>query len=324
MQIITLRSGLAGTSGGLSRMRESVKLALRAFLNRQATYGWLQLLNSHPLFHELIKTSPRMIYKIYRPYLSNTLNCDQRLALLEDHYRFVFRHGLAPLVLRAARGAVVLGELEGKTGGRYQIRLCAINALEREGELVLQLTQDEALVYSVAFAFFQGERGMAVGIGCMQGPQGDDGLQRIKDATRELHGLRPKNLMLRLVRQLGHDYGCGELRLVGNGNRAMRGAARKGKVHADYDGLWEEMDAQRRPDGDYQLACETLAPPVMAEIASKKRSEARKRHETLVALIEAVRAGLHTPRMEAVVNLPAGRDFSAPQQEMDEYASASA
>lgn len=300
-QLITLRSGLAGTSGPLSRMRDSVKLQWRALSNREATLGWLQLLNSHPLFADLVKARPRLLYKIYRPYLSNALDCRQRLALLQDHYRFVFRRGLGPLVVQAARRAVVLSSIEGKSGLPYHLQLRAIEPLEREGELVLQLMQGETLVYSSAFSFFNSDAGMTLGIGCMQGPQGEHGLQTIKDATRELHGLRPKNLMVRLLRQLGHEYGCAELRLVGNANRALTSSAtRKGKVHADYDSLWQELEAQPRADGDFRLACEALGAPDMAAIPSKKRSEARKRHETLEQLIAAVRSGLQAPRFEAV------------------------
>ena len=324
-QLITLSSGLAGTAGGLSRMRDALKLQWRALSHRQATFGWLQLLNSHPLFLDLVKARPRLLYKIYRPYLSKTLDCPQRLALLQDHYRFVFRRGLGPLVVCAARGPVVLGGISGKSGLPYHLQLCAIEPLEREGELVLQLMQGETLVYSSAFSFFNSERGMTLGIGCMQGPQGEHGLQTIKDATRELHGLRPKNLMVRLLRQLGHEYGCAELRLVGNANRALTGSAtRKGKVHADYDSLWQELDAQPRADGDYRLACEALAEPDMAAIPSKKRSEARKRHETLEQLVAAVHGGLQAPRFEAVA-MPLMQNYAtlAPAGAMDaDYAPA--
>lgn len=299
--MITLQSGLAGTSGRLSHLRESLKLKWRSVCNRQATLGWLELLNSHPMFGELIKARPRLIYKIYRPYLTSTLCCDRRLAVLRDHYRFVFKHGLGPLVVRAARAPVVLGGVTGKSGLPYHLELCAIEPLEREGELVLRLVQGKDLVYSTAFSFFYDEAGLNLGIGCMQGPQGEHGLQLIKDATRELHGLRPKNLMVRLLSHLGHQYGARQLRLTGNGNRALTSSAtRKGKVHADYDALWQELEAQPRADGDFQLACEALSAPDMATIASKKRAEMRRRHETLETLVTTARAGLQAPSIKAV------------------------
>ncbi|TFW30845.1 VirK/YbjX family protein [Duganella callida] len=298
-QSITIRSGVSGFAG-MRRVRETVKLSARAFLNRNATYGWLELLNSHPLFVELVKARPRLLYKVYRPYLSNTMTCAQRVDLLRTHYRHVFRHGLGPLTVQAARGAVTLGAVAGKSGGLYHLQLRAIEPMEREGELVLQLLHGDALVTSCAFSFFQTEHGMALGIGCMQGPKGEGGLQLIKDATRELHGLRPKNLMVKLLGQIAHDYGCVTLRLVGNANRAVCGATRQGKVHADYDALWQELGATLRADGDYELASEPICAPDLAAVASKKRSEVRKRHETLCELAQTVAINLHAPRIEAV------------------------
>ncbi|NGZ86518.1 VirK/YbjX family protein [Duganella aceris] len=301
-QLITIRSGAAGFAG-LKRVRETLKLTLRSRLHGRATDSWLQLLNSHPLFADLAKASPRLIYKIYRPYLSNTMSCAQRVQLLREHYRHVFSLGLGPLTVRAARGPVPLGAIDGKNGLCYQLQLRAIEPMEREGELVLQLLQGGELVYSCAFSFFGGEQGMVLGVGCMQGPRGERGLQLIKDATRELHGLRPKNLMIKLLSRIAHDHGCVQLRLVGNANRAVCGATRQGKVHADYDALWQEMDAQPRADGDYQLACGPIAAPDLEVIASKKRSEARKRHETLSAVSDAIAAALHAPHFAAVPGL---------------------
>jgi uncharacterized protein VirK/YbjX len=290
-QSVTIRSGAAGFTG-FKHLREQCKLALRARLHRRVTYGWLELLNSQPMFAELVKAKPRLIYKIYRPYLSNTMAAAGRLELLRAHYRHIARHGLDTLTVQAARSAVVLATVAGKSGLPYQLQLRAVEPMEREGELALQLLQGSELVYSCAFSFLEGERGMVLGIGCMQGPRGEHGLQLIKDATRELHGLRPKNLMLKLLSQIAHDHECSALRLVGNANRAVCGATRQGKVHADYDALWLELGAVRRADGDYTLASETIGEPDLAAIASKKRSEARKRHETLCALAQAVALSL--------------------------------
>jgi uncharacterized protein VirK/YbjX len=300
-QLIKLHSGLTGKPGSMRYIRDSIKLSTRALLNRRHTRSWLELLNSKPVLGELVRSYPRLVQKIYRPYLSNTLDCGARLAALTTHYRFILKQGLGSLVLQAARAPVVLCDIGGKSGVVYQIQLRAVAIMEREGELVLQLSRDEEVVYSVAFSFFSCEQRLAIGIGCVQGPQGEDGLERIREATRELHGLRPKNLMLRLVRQIGHDYGCQRLILVGNRNRAVHGSIRKGQVFADYDTLWREVGAQARGNGDFELACEDLAPPDMEQIASKKRAEMRRRHETLTALTAAIRARLAGPAAKPAV-----------------------
>jgi uncharacterized protein VirK/YbjX len=288
---ITLRSGLRSELDGLAYLRESLKLTVRALLYRRQTGSWLQLLNSHPLFAQMLPACPRLVNKIYRSYFSTRLRCQDRLDLLHTHYDVVIGNGLAPLVARAAHRPVTMCRLQARSpDSDYRIELRAGGVLCREGELVLQLMHGAALLVSVAFSFLRQDGGIALGIGCLQGAPGGGGLDAIRSATRDLHGMRPKQLLVRMVRQFGHDLGCAQLVLVGNRNRVVTTSMRQGKVHADYDGLWLELNAVRRADGNFGLACEDLPQPRMEEIASKKRSEARKRHEMLLFAIEAVRA----------------------------------
>lgn len=317
-QAITLRCGLRSELSGLALWRESIKLSARALLHRRQTGRWLGLLNSHPLFRQMLPACPRLVNKIYRSYFSTRLGCEDRLGLLQSHYDTVIRRGLAPLVARASQGPVELCRLDGKSGQDYRIELRAGGVLCREGELILQLAHGDDVLYSIAFSFLHHFGATALGVGCLQGKHGGGGLDQVRDATRELHGMRPKNLLLRLARQFGFDHGCEQMILVGNENRVVTTSMKQGKVHADYDALWRELGAWRRPDGDFCLACEDMPAPDMAQIASKKRSEARKRHEMLVAAIEATRAQVvrsqhaATPlRLVSIRPLPAP-DVAAP------------
>ena len=290
---LTLRSGVPVKLAPVAFWRELLKLNIRALAYRRETKAWLHLLNSHPAFSELARHCPKLVHKIYRPYLSGHLKMDQRRAVLASHYRFMFTRGLGPMVMQASRCGVQLADIAGKNGAAYQLVLRAVEPLEREGELVLQLRQQDALIYSTAFTFSDLDGTVVVSIGCIQGTKGADGLAKIRDATRELHGLRPKQLLVLLVQQLGHQLGCTQLRLVGNGNRAVRGAMRQGRVQADYEQLWKEMGAEPRADGDFQLGCGPIPELNLEPIASKKRSEARKRHQTLVSFSDAVAAHFH-------------------------------
>jgi uncharacterized protein VirK/YbjX len=289
---VTISSGVSRELKTVPYLRELFKLKARSLVHRAHTRRWLHLLNSHPAFSEYVLHCPRLLYKIYRPYLTNTLPIEERLAVLASHYQFVFRRGLGQTVAQASHAGVTLAAIEGKTGTRYEISLRAVGTLEREGEMVLQLVQASAPLCSIAFTFAHRDGSDVVSVGCLQGGNGGDTLDAIRHATRELHGLRPKQLLVTLVRQLGHAFGCQELRLVSNANRVVRGAMRQGRVSADYDQLWTELGAQRRHDGDFSLRCETLRAPCMESIASKKRAEARRRHEVVAALCAGVTAGL--------------------------------
>ena len=292
---ITIGSGVPESLPMAQYWRERVKLHARALLHRKVTAQWLRVLNAHPVFCDLMRDSPKLLYKIYRPYMSNVLCAQARLRVLATHYSVVFSRGLGPMIVAAARAGVPLASVEGKTGGSYTLQLRAVSTMEREGELVLQLCEGGTPVFSLAFTFAEEEGRPIVCIGCIQGPKGSDGLEAIRTATRELHGARPKHLLVTLVRQLGHAFGCGRVRLVGNANRVVHGAIRRGKVMADYDQMWQELGAERRADGDYALACEPVQEPDMEQIQSKKRSEARKRHAVVRELADALVGSLTRP-----------------------------
>lgn len=289
---ITLGSAVPPHLSGLPRARELVKIRLRALLHPRVAPAWLRLLNSHPAFSDYLRTCPRFLYKVFRPYNSLALRPDQRLQAIRDHYDFIFRRGLGQTVARASQSPVMVAEVAGKSGAAYQIQLRTVDLFDREGELVLQLAQDGKLVYSIAFTVAVRGGMPAVNVGCIQGGKTPDAQEAIRSATRDLHGLRPKQLMATLVRQLGHAYGCERMVMVSNRNRVIYKALRHGRVLADYDSLWHELGAQLRPDGDYELPCVPLAAPDMGAIPSKKRAEARRRHELVAQLADGVALAL--------------------------------
>ncbi|MFC5549708.1 VirK/YbjX family protein [Massilia aerilata] len=289
---VTLDSAVPLHLKRLPLLRERIKIRVRALLHPLQTPAWLRLLNSHPAFSDYVRNCPRFLYKVYRPYSSHALAPEERLAAIQAHYDFVFRRGLGQTLARASLGPVALAACEGKSGLPYEIQLRTVNMFDREGELVLQLAQDGKVIYTVAFTVAPRAGRPALSIGCVQGGKTDDAREAIRLATRDLHGLRPKQLMVSLVRQLGFEYGCERMHLVSNRNRVIYKAIRHGRVLADYDLLWEELGALKNASGDYELDCAPLAAPDLESIPSKKRSEARKRHEMLSGLAEGVCVGL--------------------------------
>ncbi|MFL6633685.1 MAG: DUF535 family protein [Massilia sp.] len=285
---ITLRSAVPPHLAGFRSTREYVKICMRAALHPRRTPQWLHLLNSHPAFPEYVRNCPRFLYKVYRPYISHALDAGARLETIRAHYDFMFRRGLGQVLARASLDPVVLAAAAGKSGLPYQVQLRTVNMFDREGELVLQLTQDDKALYTVAFTVAPRDGRAAVSIGCIQGGKTEDAREAIRTATRELHGIRPKQLMATLVRQLGYDYGCERMLMVSNRNRVIYKAIRNGRVLADYDQLWEELGARKRADGDWELDCAPVAAPDLDAMPSKKRSEARKRHDVVSRLADEV------------------------------------
>ena len=293
---ITWRSVLNTCASRSDFAREGIKLALRAARYPTITRHWFSFWNSSEFLVRLAAVQPRVIKKIYRPYLFAHLTCCQRYSVLASHYEFVTQRLLAASTLRAAFSPLSLHRFHGRSGQPYRLELVAANYMEREGELVLQLVCEDVVLFSVAFTFIQLAGCVQIGVGCLQGSRTEDALERIRFSTRDLFGLRPKTLLMRVLQHIGHTHGCDTMQLVGNDNRVMLQQMRKGRVIADYDSSWLELGAHRQDDGNFLLPCEAIRSPDFAKIASNKRSEARKRHELLLTIGDETCAALGDER----------------------------
>jgi hypothetical protein len=293
---IVLHSCLSDAYGGFKYFRKRLKLTAWSYVNFASTGRWMSHWNSSPFLMLLARSTPCVLQKVYRPYLTNRLRCSDRVDVLVGHYAFIIKKALGPIVLRAAESPVLLGELSGKSNDVYQLHLAAVDVLESEGELILRLSKGGILLYSVAFTFITHLEVTSVMIGCLQGPRGADALDRVRKATRDLFGLRPKNLLVRLVHQIAHKFDCQDLILVSNENRVLSRQTRKGLVFADYDATWEEIGAVRGQDGDFRLSCKTMPAPDIDAIPSKKRSEAKKRFALVDHAVGLIWAALRRPQ----------------------------
>src|SRR5450830_782825 len=266
-----------------------LKAALGAlFFPRQRT-RWQAFLDSMPGLSSLAQLHPCLRFKIYRPYASRQLGCADRLALLEGHYRFLWQAGARALVERAARGAVVLAAFEGKDGVPYRLQLTAIHDSYREGELCLRLTRDGLPLYLASFLFVPRADGVSLQLGALQGLRSEAGKLAVKEATRALHGCRPKNLMVAALRDLGDFFGCGHLDLVSNANRIALNWRRRRHISCDYDLAWQELHALPTSDGNYRLPCGPCRMPDLEQLPSKKRADARRRGAMLLQLAADMR-----------------------------------
>jgi uncharacterized protein VirK/YbjX len=296
---VSLYNGVNQSQRGLSYVRESVKLTLRAVCSYPTASLWIALWNSSPFHTELALATPSILKKIFRPYMTRQLSCSARLEMLRSHYALITRQQLSEQVFAAAIAPVPLCQFTGKSGASYQLELLAVTTMEREGELVLQLrnhdsardhardSAQDSVLFSVAFTFFSRAGTSGVAIGCLQGGREPNSLEQIRVATKDMYGLRPKTLLVRLVQQLGLQLQCEDLLLVGNKNRVVTQPLKKGKVFADYDASWQELQAEPRADGDFRLPCVALVEPDLVSIPSHKRSEAKKRFGLLSSISQS-------------------------------------
>lgn len=294
-----------------ARLKNNVKLLLGTIVYPVQSRRWRHFVKANAVLCELARHYPQIKHKIYRPYLSGGLTCSERVDVLIGHYSHIFRAGLDELTGEAALLAVPLAEFTGKTGAAFQLHLSAINAGHREGELTLKLTHEGECLYAATFALVSLLGAPSITLGALQGLRSRNGADVIKGTTRELHGCRPKKLMVEVVRAIGASLGCSRLVLVSNGNRIAVNRRRANRISANYDETWEELGARRRADGNFELPCADLGLN-LALVSSNKRAEARRRGMLLESVCAAVQINLDGRKVTTAYSV--ARASIAPKQ----------
>ncbi len=146
---------------------------------------------------------------------------------------------------------------------------------------------DGLRLYSIGFGFTDSQTLL---MGNVQGPslKGDEGLDRIRDATHAAHGMRPAHLLVHTLRVLGARWGATRLQGVDPENHVKgRWNLRDSRLRFDYRAFWEEHEAKRTDDGNWTMSLDTALRP-LEDVPTKRRAMYRRRYAMLEALQQAV------------------------------------
>jgi Uncharacterized protein conserved in bacteria len=235
--------------------------------------AWLAFLET-PAMAGITEADAVLIERYQHRYISKAWSAAQRLEAVRAHYDFAlarFPRQLFHMLYRERQ--VLAGKLPLRDGSELSLLLKAPIRRGREGELSISLTDATGLQLSYAqFSIING--GRTIVIGCLQGAANNAGREAVRELTKQCHGLRPKNLLLSMVRAIADAFGVEEVLGVGNDRHVFAGIANK--VKADYDAFWLESGGELGDFGFYHL------PPrdpvrLESEVESKRRSEFRRR-----------------------------------------------
>lgn len=255
---------------------------------------WLGLLQAHPVLRAAALRDGRLVERWQHRFISRRFGARKRLDALMDHYGFVVSalpQGL--LEHMYADGRVVLAEATMKNGEALRVLLMPPARKGCEGELNMALaTADDTLLFSATITVMPSTGELLVG--CLQGPNTEDGQERMRLVTRQCHGLRPKNLLLSLLYGFAAARGLPRLRGISNA-----GHARSGRIKASYDTFWVESAGVLARDGFFDLPA---SEPVRNEldVVSKHRSAFRQREVLRHELVAATMLALGQPTIDAV------------------------
>jgi len=251
----------------------ATKYVVRCLTMWREQADFLAFVESEPALQAFRRRDPRMLERHLHRYLNLGWGRARRLRAIHRHYR----HALAampPPLFRAvyAEGAAPLGLLALKDGSRLVIGLRPPIWFGCEGELCIQLSDEDGNpLYRVVVTAIDSR---TLAIGCIQGPDGSDAREAVRALTRNLHGLRPRCLMLALARVLASHWGLSRLLAVGNAAHPLRNPRRR--FVADYDAYWGEQQGSATADGWYELPLQPQR-KTEADVPSQHRSAFRRR-----------------------------------------------
>ncbi|MFV0262181.1 MAG: VirK/YbjX family protein [Kluyvera sp.] len=271
------------------------KFMLRSLLMPRLSREWMSELSQWSHLDALLTRQPRLPVRLHRPYLAVNFSRHQVLDALRYHYTLLSEAmSSAELTAYLNTQALPLAQMEGKNGDTFTLELTMQVNLDKEGDsTILMRNADGDVLAEMTFTLLDYQNQRTLFIGGLQGGKRDLPHEAIQNATKSCHGLFPKRLVMEAICRFAERLHVEQILAVSNDVHIFRGERyqdKNKKILSDYDTFWEALGGERDNQGYYHIPV-TIVRKDIAEIASKKRAEYRRRYE-LMDTIQAQMSGL--------------------------------
>lgn len=146
--------------------------------------------------------------------------------------------------------------------------------------MTLLLEYDNEEIYSAQFSFLNDRNSYNLSIFGFQG-RNTCSLDTLKIITKKLHGVRPRNLMIFLIREICNNLNINTIKALSSQKHIMNCTRVKNNNNffAEYNQYWEEENGEK--EGNFYNIPVEETRKTMEEITSKKRSMYKKRFTML-------------------------------------------
>lgn len=223
----------------------------------------------------LLAERPETIGNLIWPYQCAAWDAKTRFARISGHLDVLEK---VPGLKLAGDEKIVFADLTALSDDTFAM-IDYSPWLAREGHLTLSLFKGDFRAFTVAFSLFDWPD-TELFIGGIQGRNDDRILNLYRDLTKEFHGVRPRDLMLELLRLFALRIGVTALVAVADNNKISRHPyfRKKGTLGLNYDEVWQERGGSRIADTHFALPLVGTRRD-LNEVAAKKRSMYRRRYE---------------------------------------------
>lgn len=256
------------------------KVEITAFLNRMDALD--------------LKVTPEMLGVLGWPYLHNQWDVSAKLNNIALHYEVLSSVCPAFMYINTSSRQEVANFSH--LSNAVTIEVDYASWFTREGEILINIFQGDLRVASMAFLLGHDESDMVAYVGAVQGIHGgisaEESLEIFKALTKDFFGLRPRSLLLEVLKVVVTKLGAKKIFGISEQHRHHRhpyfSNDEKTVFKNDYNIFWEEHGGRYNHDiGFYEIS---TAPAIkgLSEISSKKRSQYRKRYAIIESLDNAI------------------------------------
>lgn len=234
----------------------------------------------NPLLQREQREFPAVREFILRPYVNRHWGLRRRLHEIANHYILV--QSCVPFfdIHNGEWRDLTEYEIAGKP---LRIVMDRPDWMRGEGQLGISLFYGRDRIYTAMLHLSGAPGDLQLIIGNLQG-DGRDRLALYKTLTKALHGMRPRDFLIHIVRILAGELQCREL--LGIQDTAHRSAhvLSRAAKQATYDEIWLEQGGVRQPHSGFFSMAPGLRKRCNQEIPANKRAVYRRRYELLEQL----------------------------------------
>ncbi|HLW75224.1 MAG TPA: DUF535 family protein [Gammaproteobacteria bacterium] len=279
-----------------------VRFIFRALRDFSLWRHWQGFLKSSP-FGEVARHFARIYEKPFRPYLHKDLTRAECLRVLREHYLFLQRHAPGALIEAMVRNKPFIlnehsvGELEEP----LILNLTYARHMQQEGELTLSLGRSDSVdtlhdhrwITALTFVVQYGASGWEMLVGGIQGGHTEHSKEDMKLATHVFHGMRPKHLLLHLLREIAASWGISRIYAISDDAHCYMRRRYRGRItiKSSYAELWTDVGGRPAANGFYSLPL-GQGQRSLEDVPSRKRAQYRRRYALLERMDAEVRGKL--------------------------------
>ena len=232
---------------------------------------------------ETLALRPSLLACVIHPYLNVDWRFYQKLDAISGHYKLL--NGRLGILRFPALASITLADL----GDAIQIRLHKFLLFEHEGEVTVSLFKNDQRLYSLTFTLGQIGAELIAYVGGLQGLKSPEAVEIYRSLTHNMHGLRPRDLLVTTFRLLCSPLGVARILAISDSKRICSNSyhSPEEQVFSSFDRAWIECGGLPMNDAYFELSPRITQRSAM-DIPSRKRAQYRRRYAMVDAIAQQI------------------------------------